>query len=520
MNSFANLLQGALKYTVTGFDRIVFKGTLLNLVRPEGVVKLLRTLGVRHTELKTWLLTQSSDICRNAERIAAEHDLKVEHLNSYKIRKENLVHNEQEVRQISEGLIGIWSCMETGHSYRARFDPGNTMPKLSPYQSLCKHLYFYYDHAEYGFMNIRLQTWLPYNIQICMNGREMLFRSLEKSGIEFTRAGNKLLDIGDVLMAQQFLDAQVNLPWQSILEDFVPLVFPSMENALGPFYKYYWTLWQSEWATDFICNSPQDAELIMPPLQKHAFLTGTSQRVIKYLGQPLRKDGQPYQNFSSEVISRNSGFYEGSRVRHYVGKNSVKLYVEHNNIRVESTINDPGMFKVMRHAAGESAEAPKKSRPLRKGIADINMRAKVSGDINKRFMDNMAQMKNTETLNPLLKDIAKRVSQDGRHSRGLNLFGKDREILAILADPCWEVNGISNKELRMKLCSINWSNGGTEKQFSAKVSRLFRLLRDHGLLRKQQNRHRYNLTEKGRKIVHCVAVIPALSLDHLQEIAA
>ena len=51
----------------------------------------------------------------------------------------------------------------------------------------CKHLYFYFDHHAYGFMNIRLQTWFPYHIQVAMNGREWLRRDLEKKDIGFER---------------------------------------------------------------------------------------------------------------------------------------------------------------------------------------------------------------------------------------------------------------------------------------------------------------------------------------------
>ena len=360
MNSFIERFQSIIKSTITGFDRIVFKGTLLGLIRPEGVFKLLSHLGVKNTELKTWLLKQSSEICQHADKLASEHGYKVEHLNSYKIRKEELVHNTQESRQISEGLIGIWSCMETGNTYRAQFNPGASFPKISPYLVMCKHLYFYYDHPEYGFMNIRLQTWLPYHIQICMNGREMLFRSLEKAGIGFRCHRNKLLEIENESKAQQFLKEQVHLPWQSILDAFVPMVFPGMTDILGPYHSYYWTLWQSEWATDFICKSIRDPEPLIFDLQKHAFLTGTSERALKYLGQPIKKDGSPYKVFSHDVNSRNSGFHEGARVRHFVGSNSVKLYNEQNVIRVETTMNDPAMFKVLRHAAGESQDAPKK----------------------------------------------------------------------------------------------------------------------------------------------------------------
>jgi hypothetical protein len=66
--------------------------------------------------------------------------------------------------------------------FKARYDKTAGFPRLSRHWGKCKHLYFYYDHEDYGFMNIRLQTWFPYHIQIAMNGREWLRRSLEKLG--------------------------------------------------------------------------------------------------------------------------------------------------------------------------------------------------------------------------------------------------------------------------------------------------------------------------------------------------
>ncbi len=30
----------------------------------------------------------------------------------------------------------------------------------------CLFLYFYYQHKEFGFMHVRIQTWFPFQIQI------------------------------------------------------------------------------------------------------------------------------------------------------------------------------------------------------------------------------------------------------------------------------------------------------------------------------------------------------------------
>lgn len=61
---------------------------------------------------------------------------------------------------------------------------------------------FYYDHAEYGFMSVRLQTRFPYGIQIALNGREWLRRSLNKQGLGCVLHGNKFLHIDDFACAR------------------------------------------------------------------------------------------------------------------------------------------------------------------------------------------------------------------------------------------------------------------------------------------------------------------------------
>jgi hypothetical protein len=166
---------------------------------------------------------------------------------------------------------------------------------LQNYQTRCNHLYFYFDDPELGFMNIRLQTWFPYHIQVCLNGREWLRRSLEQEGIEFQVKGNKFLHIGDYEKAQQLLDRQLDARFAERLNSFLPVVFPAMQDILGPYYSYYWTLWQSEWSTDLIFTSPGKLAGIMDSLLHHAHITGTSTAVLRYLDRPLTQAGNPYQ---------------------------------------------------------------------------------------------------------------------------------------------------------------------------------------------------------------------------------
>jgi hypothetical protein len=70
-------------------------------------------------------------------------------------------------------------------------------PQLRWEEVRCKHLYLYLDHQDYGFCNLRIQTWFPYQIQIALNGREWLRRQLDKAGIAYQRSGNKFLELAN-----------------------------------------------------------------------------------------------------------------------------------------------------------------------------------------------------------------------------------------------------------------------------------------------------------------------------------
>ena len=119
-------------------------------------------------------------------------------------------------------------------------------------------------------------------------------------------------------------------------------------------------------------------------------LQGNSAGVLRYLGRPLTAAGKPHANSNSEVMSRVLNFHDGLRVRHWVDHNSVKVYNEQNVLRIETTINQPYMFKVWRRAQGQDPNARKKLRDLRKGVADIPLRAQISQEVNNRLMDELS----------------------------------------------------------------------------------------------------------------------------------
>ena len=259
---------------------------------------------------------------------------------------------------------------------------------------------------------------------------------------------------------------------------------------------------------------------IMDSLLRHAHITGTSSRVLRYLDRPITKSGRPYNKSMDTVVTRVTDFNDGIRLRHWVDRNSVKIYNEQNNLRVETTINDPGQFKVFRHKQGQDENEAKQRLPMRKGVMDTPLRASISQDVNNRFMEDLATLKEKTPIRDLMDNLVGPIIKNGRNFRGLDLVGKDRELLLSLSDPAFMISGVTNKMLRKRLSDKTFGSGRADKQLSAKVSRHLKLLRVHGIVRKLPRQNRYQMTIKGMKLTKALSALLAVSTEDLLKMAA
>jgi DNA-binding HxlR family transcriptional regulator len=486
-----------------------------------GMQNYLYSRNVLNKNFKEYVTAQSQAIVTSADEIARNiNGHGVTYISSIYERKEELAHDRQKENGIKEGLIGVWSCVESCNTFRAVYDPVKKYPSLRNERSRCKHLYYYFDDPVYGFMSVRLQTWAPYEIQIALNGREWLTRSLDAVGCKYILNGNKFLYIDDYDLAQKLLDAQVKTDFNGVLKGFLPLVFPRMAEIVGPELSYYWTLWQSELAKDYIFKDSSTVNALMNDFLIHALVAGNGERILKYFGSPIRSDGQPHSRSNPEILSRVNIWYDGLRVRHWNGKNSVKFYNEHNVLRVEMTMNDPTKYRIHRHTKNQDKSEPKKFMPMRKGIADIVARASVSMDIVNRFTEHMSAVEEKTRLGELLTSVSAPLKRKGKKIRALDLFGKDQMFIRAIADPIFDVGAITNKELQKKLKDTSWANNMTGKKLSGKISRHLSLLREHGLIRKLPKQNKYALTAKGRKITTALEAALAASVNDLLHLAA
>jgi hypothetical protein len=257
---------------------------------------------------------------------------------------------------------------------------------------------------------------------------------------------------------------------------------------------------QSEWATDVAFDSRATLESWYGRWARYAFEQFDSTQVLRFLG----RSGRLSAGTTVDVHSDVQAVEESVRLKHWLNGNSVKMYDHGNVLRVETTINQPKEFRSYRAAVGDP-EGAKQWRVLQRGVADTHRRAEVSQAANERYLGSLAAVAATTTVGELTQRWTERVVEPGaggakpRKLRALNpLSAEDAALLAVVSDPRWSVNGLRNRDVATALYGEAAAEPLARKQRSAKVGRLLRLLRAHGILKKGGKTHRYQVCEKSR----------------------
>ena len=515
MGAFLSRFGSLVTAVLSGFDRLVFRGTLIPLVRPRGMHTFLLRAGVRLLDFGDFVQRTSAEVKAAALQEAVDGGRPIRYLASSKHDKEDLSHQLLEEHPIETGLVCAFSVIEPCMSfeYHRSQDKAERGLKLRPRK--CLHIYKYYEHPRFGFMGTRIQTWFPFNVQIWMNGRVWLARQLEKAGrSNFHREDNYFTRLDEPVVAQRTMARQLEVDWQHALDAIARSINPIHGKIFKPWpQSYYWSVYQSEWATDLVFKDRAALAAIYPELVRHATLHFQSGDVMRFLGRKC------HGRFLGELTSSFKQRQEGVRVKHWVQGNSIKMYDPHNVLRIETTMAKPTGFKVFRPLTNDP-DGKLGWRPLRKGIADMHRRAEVCQQANDRYLDALAVVEDSTRLRELLDQVATPVVDKGKRLRALRIGDADDiALLKAVARGEFAINGFRNRDVRAVLHPRARTTSLTRRQAAA-VGRRLRLLRAHGVIRKVPKSHLYRLTEKGTKLAAALFAARDATLKQLLGSAA
>jgi hypothetical protein len=490
MKRFLERHESRITGTLSGFDRMLFRGSLRSITHVKGLEIFLYSHHVRMKDFGSYVVSLSQRLVEHAKELASKAGRPYVYLPASKVSKEDLALQIVARDGLKQGLICVFACVEPCQSFDLRKNPVKKHLDLVSKERKCLHLYFYYLDREFGLMHVRLQTWLPFSIQVCLNGREWLARQMDRAGLSYTKRDNCFTNISEPERAQQLMDRLTARNWQPFLDALARKVNPLIDPRAGlDIRSYYWSGRQMEYATDVMFGTADRLAQLYPLLLRHAVFQFSSNEVMRFLQRGTNN------RFAGEATSDLKRRVDGIRVKHRVEENSIKMYDKQGCVlRIETTINNPRRFKVRRLGLTRGQQVMK-WLPMRKGIADLRRRAELSRAANARYLDALSVVGLQTPSYRLLDRVSQRLKKAARHYRALRpISPEDASLFQVVLHGQHSLQGFRNRDLRQALAA-------DPKTTSARISRLLALLRAHRLIYKVCKTNYYRITRKGHQIM-------------------
>ena len=203
MGAFEDVHAERITGSLAMYDRMIFKGHLTALFKQDGARCYLWSQGVALKDFTPYAKATTAQIADHCRALATSAGRPVISFDHVKTRnrtqpKDDLAKSIAERDGVSEGIVCLISAVEPCMSFQVRKRMTTGHLEIFRRERACLHHYLYLIDPEFGFMHIRIQGWLPYEVQVYINGREWLARALDKAGVGYVRYENSLLRIDDL----------------------------------------------------------------------------------------------------------------------------------------------------------------------------------------------------------------------------------------------------------------------------------------------------------------------------------
>jgi len=476
------------------FDRVIFKGHL-SLSRAAELEKFVDcVLKVRRVDfLKKFAPQYAERLVEHAKRLARQAHRPFEYRRG-KFRKDKWAAALVREQGITAGLVGVLCTMETCPTFR--LIPGPARPRLAPTRVPQRVLYFYFLDANLGFIHVRLQTWLPFTLQVYVNGHDYVAQQLAKKRLGFVQQDNAFTQLDEPAQAQKFADQFPKLKWPTILKRYARLVNPLLHDLLKGL-DYYWVTDQAEYATDILFTNKQALAGLFAKLLEFAWLTFSPKDLLGFLGRKL------HGCFTGEVLTDCKTEREpGARIKHRVKNNWLKMYDKFGLIlRVETVINQPGEFKIYRECTRKDGTRYWAWRPMPKGVGNLHHYQRHALACNQRYLQALALVDDPTPAHQELAKLTEPQKLDQRSYAGFNPARQhELRLFAAVLDGDHIAQGFRNQDIRRVLHQPTTDCQERRRQ-SAAVGRLLKRLHLRHFLAKVPRTRRWKVTDQGRRVL-------------------
>lgn len=395
-------------------------------------------------------------------------------------RKDDIVAEYRSQYGQAEGVVVIGIAQEKAYAFKASKRTQGKMVGFdySRQSVFVNHYYFYIQDKDFGPAFIKVCSYAPYAVKVCINGHEWAKQQASQRGLAFEALDNGFLSCADPAALQAICDElgpeqiqaffekwQARLPWRLTPDD----------QQAG--FQYRLSVWQAEFSrTQVFTDSTQGRQWFEAVIRDNLDV-GRPDRIQLVFERRVTKatPGLFRTRVVQEGVSPSlHAYYKRTHVKQY--------FKEHRALRTETTINNTKDFGV------------------NKDIANLPFLQQLGRQINRRLLDAQhVSFASVLSAQSLLRIVQPSVTADGQRAPALRL-GEPRvmALLNALTSFAHIPHGLTNRSLRGQVADLL----GRDRvaYTSAMMSYDLRRLRHKGFIWRVPDSYRYQLTTYGRQV--------------------
>ena len=476
MANVGELLKDHVTLEVECLDRIYLNGYIPQLQLPGQLISFL----IRHRKQKVaspvLLQKITKSFLQDVERYAEENDIPIVHFERGQ-RKDDIAAKMRRERSVEDGVVFIGIAQEKAYAFKGRKKVMNGYVEFeySRQSVFVNHYYFYIQDRDFGPCFIKICSYAPFAVKVCLNGHEWAKRQMQVRGIEYESLDNGFLSCVDPEELQRVCDTLSEIHIEIFFHRWMeklPNPMTAQDRRAG--YHHQLSVWQAEISLTQVFDRPLRGREFFEEVIRDNLDQGRPDRVQLLFDRRITR--RTPGRFRSRVIQHGVHpsihiDYKSSHVKQY--------FKENRALRTETTINNPRDFGIA------------------KNIRHLSHLQLIGRSINRRLLDVQRVSQSCGLSGESIDRIVHfTITKDGHRASGLKL-GDPRvsALFSSLASFTNLIHGFRNADLRKQMQAL------LDVEYkSTMMTYDLRRLRRKGIIFRLPKSNRYVLTTYGWKV--------------------
>jgi len=480
MPDIPQILAEHVRLEISCVDRI-YLGGFVTILQTAGQLVHFLTKHLGKPIPSPALLGQITESFRcSVDQFAQRHDIPVRKFAKGE-RKDDVAAGYRKRFTKPEGVYLIGTAQEKASAFYGRNEVrgGHRSWQYSRRPVFVTHYYFYLVDRDFGPAFIKVCTYAPFGVKVCLNGHEWAKRGLEKKGIAYEALDNGFLSCADPQKLQRLCDSFTHRHIEAFFRRWVDcLPWPLSFRDRNAGYVHHLSVLQLELSLTHVFDRPVHGREFFEEVIRENLDLGRPDRVQLLFDQKVtRRTPPPYFGYRTRVIT--DGVNPSLHVE--FKRSHVKQYFKENRaLRTETTINDTRDFQVGRL------------------VRNLEYLMKIGQNVNRRLLSVERISQHCALSADSLREIVLPSIVDGQRAPALR-FGEPR-VLAILGALCsfaHTPDGFSNQELRKFVAGLLDPDAPPYRRNQMTYD--LRRLRLKGMVQRLPGKNRYMLTRRGTR---------------------